>query len=210
MLDHPHCEAINRGAKARINTPRIVLLLALLLASSCGVDNKAGDPNEKSIADTSNEAPATTVASGLAERTTPPQPSPGELPESTLSFGDQSTTGSPVSACWPPSGEEGACVDGPARLPEEAVVAPSGSALELEFGGRERVSSVLVTATPIETFGTPGHPRTELRASQENPAQVFLDDLPPGEYALNVYFKAVDEASGNEGTAPYVFRVLVQ
>lgn len=199
-----------------MNTARTVLLSALLLAAaaSCGVDGKVGDSSEKSVvessvADTSNEAPATTVASGLAERTTLPQLSPGELPESTLSFGDQSTTGSLGSACWPPSGE-GACVDGPARVPEEAVIAPSGSALELEFGGRERVASVLVTASPIETFATPGQPRTKLRAFQENPAQVFLDDLPPGEYALNVYFKAVDEPSGNEGTAPYFFRVLVQ
>ncbi len=125
-------------------------------------------------------------------------------PNSHLSHGGKTVTGTLGSYCW-----IGLCTRTPTLVPDEreALAAPSGAALVFEYGGEEPPSRVWAGQSPLvgAKVGGPGDPTPErLSVRREGGRTEIPAALPAGEYLIDVFVRIP------EGDATYYFRVVVE
>jgi len=161
---------------------------------------------------------------GASAGTESASPSGSGPPESTLTLGEHTRTGTLGSYCWGPvSGAAEAvavCADAagiPVPPEREALTVPRGWVLVFDYGGSARPASVSATAYPLGRCdvlrGPPGGrflsptgrwPEAEnLRVSRLGDRAQIPVGLPEGGYVVEVSVRVP------EGDAAYYFRVVM-
>lgn len=139
-------------------------------------------------------------------------------PDSTLEYDGRSATGGLGSFCW-----NSMCADAPGvPVPKEkhTLAVSRDSVMEFRFGGKERLTSVVATAYPIDrgnAVGEMGGGRIlvsaegnsdliseDLRVRERGNEILIPADIPAGEYVVDVFIQAPRK------DASYVFRVMVR
>jgi len=131
-------------------------------------------------------------------------------PDSMLSYGGREVKGTLGSYCW-----KNLCADSVFIVPprQKTLAVPSGSEMVFRYGGQSSPDTVKAGAAPLKARTVPVGTSTasadpnrsrSLKALGSGVERTILVELPPGEYAVEVF---VIEPQGD---AVYFFRVLVE
>jgi hypothetical protein len=214
LLDSNYDVAYNvtMVTKRRSDRKRTLLSAAIaVLVSGCaaatGPDDTGGGKTSKARGE--DPKPPTTMMSPSTMMF--PEP-----PGSMLSYGGETVEGGLGSYCWL-TGGSGGCADAFAIiLGEEALEAPTGATLSFAYKGKA-LDSLSVAAYKAGREGggggreddmflpaSRGGGAKDLRVRRSGTRARIVADLPPGEYALDVF------ARMPQGDATYGFRLILE
>jgi hypothetical protein len=193
----------------------VTLVLALILA---GCAAQRGDGAGSAPTQEEPSANATEETTSYNEETTVLDDFP-EPPDSTLSFGRQEVKGTPGTYCWSsgPSGYSSGCLDAfgpPTGDKQETLTVPTGSETVFRYGGQsptgwpshppKTVEAGAYSLKKLKKAGGVVRPDRTLKVRGSGVQRTIPAELPPGEYALEVFVK------GRQYDATYYFRVVVE